>query len=179
MLKNENDNVALRSGQSRESFFVPDYWRQRMTSAYNISRLADSQIGLAYLLVDAANCGVDSQSWKAFCRQIIEWRGATGLHDDVLVASDRDGHIKGLCVTQIVQSLLFGRILDVPLFVIASAGDEDGVILELLSAAKNKAREANCKDIRIWTQGGQSWIRAIGGATSVTSYEGVQIKLGQ
>jgi hypothetical protein len=129
------------------------------------------------MLVEAAGHDVKRAEWASFCKRVIEWRGATGLHDDVIVAVDADGHVKGLFVSELIQSLLFGRVLDVPMFITASAGDEDGVVLELLEAAKAKARQANCSDIRIWTQGGESWMRATDEAPAACRYRGVQLKL--
>lgn len=148
-----------------------------MSYAYSTRLLTEDQIDLAYLLVEAAGCGVSRTDWQGFCNRVIEWRGASGLHDDVFVATDALGHVKGLFVTEMVQSLLFGRVLDVPLFIIASAGDEEGIILDLVDAAKAKAREVNCSDIRIWTQGSQSWVRVTEEALVTSQYLGLQLKL--
>lgn len=148
-----------------------------MPYAYSTRPITEDQIDLAYLLIEAAGLDVRRLDWKSFCNRVIEWRGATGLHDEVVVAADVEGHVRGLFVTEMIQSLLFGRVLDVPLFVTASAGDEDGVILDLLEAAKVKAREANCSDIRIWTQGGESWVRATGASPITSRYKGMQFKL--
>jgi hypothetical protein len=129
------------------------------------------------MLVEAAGRDVKRGEWVSFCNRIIEWRGATGLYDDVIVTADADGHVKGLFVSEMIQSLLFGRVLDVPMFITASAGDEDGVVMGLLEAAKVKAREAKCSDVRIWTQGGASWMRVTDDAPVASRYEGVQLKL--
>jgi hypothetical protein len=175
--KIEDDSAAPISGHVRMPFCKPEFWKQQMSLAYATRPITEDQIDLAYMLVDAAGHDLKLADWRSFCNRVIEWRGATGLHDDVIVAADADGHVKGLFVSEMIQSLLFGRVLDVPVFITASAGDEDGVVIELLEAAKVKAREANCSDIRIWTQGGESWLRATDKAPVAARYRGVQLKL--
>jgi hypothetical protein len=175
--KIEDDSAAQISGPVRTPFCKPEFWKQRMSRAYSTRPITEDQIDLAFMLVEAAGREVKRAEWVSFCNRIIEWRGATGLYDDVIIAADADGHVKGLFVSEMIQSLLFGRVLDVPMFITASAGDEDGVVLELLQAAKVKAREANCGDIRIWAQGGESWIRATDDAPVASQYRGVQLRL--
>jgi hypothetical protein len=65
----------------------------------------------------------------------------------------------------------------VPLFIAASAADEDGIILDLLEAVKAKAQEANCSKTRIWAQGGEGWVRVTGGSPVASHYKGVQLRL--
>jgi hypothetical protein len=173
----DDDSAARISGHVRTLFCKPEFWKQQMPHAYSTRPIVQDQIDLAFMLVEAAGHDVTQADWVSFCNRVIEWRGASGLHDDVIVAADADGHVKGLLVSEMIQSLLFGRVLDVPMFITASAGDEDGVVLELLEAAKAKAREANCSDIRIWTQGGESWMRATDNAPAAAHYKGVQLKL--
>jgi uncharacterized protein YuzE len=148
-----------------------------MSYAYSTRPITEDQIDLAYILVEASGRDVRRTEWTAFCNRVIEWRGAAGLHDDVIITVDAEGHVKGLLVTELIQSLLFGRVLNVPMFITASAGDEDGIILSLLEAAKVAAREAKCSDIRIWTQGGESWVRVTGDTPVTSQYFGVQLKL--
>ena len=148
-----------------------------MPYAYSTRPITEDQIDLAYLLVEAAGRDVEPSAWASYCKRVIEWRGATGLYDDVIVVTGSEGHVKGLFVAEFIQSLLFGRVLDVPMFITVSAGDEDGVILDLLEAVKVRAHEANCRDIRIWTQGGEGWTRVTDGSPSAHRYKGVQIKV--
>lgn len=175
--KIEGDSAAPMAGSVRMPFCKPEFWKQQMSYAYSTRPITEDQIDLAYLLVEAAGRDIRRTEWVAFCKRVIEWRGAAGLHDDVIVTVDAEGHVKGLLVTEMIQSLLFGRVLDVPMFITASAGDEDGIIRSLLDAAKVKAREAKCGDIRIWTQGGESWVRVTSDAPVTSQYTGVQLKL--
>lgn len=175
--KIEGDSAAPLAGIVRMPFCKPELWKQQMSYAYSTRPITEDQIELAYMLVEASGRDVKRAEWAAFCNRVIEWRGAAGLHDDVIVTVDAGGHVKGLLVTEMIQSLLFGRVLDVPMFITASAGDEDGIIRSLLDAAKVAAREARCSDIRVWTQGGESWVRVTGDAPVTCQYTGVQMKL--
>jgi hypothetical protein len=147
-------------------------------NSYQTSPITQAGVDTAFLLIEAANVGIDRDAWNEFCHRIIEWRGATGMYDDVLLARNEAGHIKGLFVSQTMQSLLFGRIMDVPLFVTASAADEDGVHLAMLDVVRERARLANCGKIRVWSQGGQSWRRIVEATDSGIDFHGIQIELG-
>jgi hypothetical protein len=148
-----------------------------MTQAYSTHPLTSAEIEVAYLLVDSAGTGISRADWTSFCKRVTEWRGAAGLHDDVVVAVDAGARLRGVFVMQVIQSLLFGKSLDVPLFVAMSAGDEDGVIAEMLTAVRAKARAVRCTSIRIWTQSSESWQRVTGSSGSMKQYEGVRILL--
>lgn len=169
--------VLVKYPEPRMPVCEPEFWRRQMVYGYSTRPIAREQIDLAFILVDAAGLAIARREWQSFCSRVIEWRGATGLHDDVIVTTDVDGHVKGLFVTEMIQSLLFGRVLEVPVFLTASAADEDGVITELLQAVRGKAREANCDDVRIWTLGGESWMRVTRSNPAETHYKGVQLKL--
>jgi hypothetical protein len=131
-----------------------------MSSAYTVRPITEGQIDLAYILIDASGRAVPEFNWRTFCRRLLVDRGKADADNEVYVATDGEGHIRGLCVTEIVDSPLFGRMVQVPLFLTASAGDEDGVILELVNAARKRGRDAGCAEIRIWAAGGKSWLRA-------------------
>src|SRR4051794_27892801 len=106
----EDDSAAQISGFVRTPFCKPEFWKQQMSHAYSTRPITEDQIDLAYMLVEAAGHDVKRADWTSFCNRVIEWRGAAGLHDDVFVAADADGHIKGLFVSEMIQSLLFGRV---------------------------------------------------------------------
>lgn len=148
-----------------------------MMPAYLTRQIAEDQIEVAFLLVEAAECAISRHDWMAFCKRVIEWRGTTGLYEDVVVATDPAGRVRGLFVAETVQSLLFGRVFHVPVFVTASAADEDGLIVELLATARAMARRADCREVRIWAPGGSSWNRVTTELPAASNYSGVQLKL--
>jgi hypothetical protein len=142
-------------------------------AAYSVRPIADADILPSLVLIEAGRVGLAAEDWRIFVRRIIEWRGATGLHDEVYVAVDQGGVIKGLVVSQAIQSLLFGRTLDAPLFLTASAADEDGVIIALLDAVSARARSAGCRQARIWSSGGEAWRRVADRAEGAVTFAGL------
>ena len=148
-----------------------------MAEGYSTGRLSASQVDIAFLLIETAKIGLSPADWKQFCARILEWRGATGLHDDVFVTVNIHGHVKGVCVLQVTQSLLLGRVLDVPVFVGISAGDEDGVVAALLDAVKDYARGAGCGQVRIWTPGHESLARVLGPSPTAARFSGALIRI--
>lgn len=146
-------------------------------AAYSVRPIAEADILPSQLLIEGGRVGVGPEEWRVFVRRIIEWRGALGLHDEVHVAVDQAGVIKGLMVSQAIQSLLYGRTLDAPLFLTASAADEDGVILALLGALSERARASGCKQARIWSAGGEAWRRVAEQAQGAVVFAGLCIDI--
>jgi hypothetical protein len=146
-------------------------------AAYSVRPIAESDILSTQLLVEGGRIGVGAEEWRIFIRRIIEWRGATGLHDEVHVAVDLGGVIKGLVVSQAIQSLLYGRTLDAPVFLTASAIDEDGVIIALLEKLSERARAAGCRQTRIWSPGGQAWRRVAEKVEGAVTFEGLCVNV--
>lgn len=142
-------------------------------AAYSVRPITEADILPSQLLVERGGVGVTAEEWRIFVRRIIEWRGATGLHDEVHVALDQGGIIKGLVVSQAIQSLLYGRTLDAPVFLTASAADEDGVIAALLDTLSERARTSGCRQTRIWSPGGQAWRRVAETAKGAMTFEGL------
>jgi L-amino acid N-acyltransferase YncA len=144
-------------------------------AAYAVRPIVEADILPSQLLIEGGQVGISADDWRIFVRRIIEWRGATGLHDEVYVALDPNGVIKGLVVSQAIQSLLFGRTLDAPIFLTASAADEDGVIMALLDALAERARMSGCTQTRIWSAGGEAWRRVAEKAERAVTFAGLCI----
>jgi hypothetical protein len=150
-----------------------------MPASYHVHPIGTEEIDFCHLLLAAAGHDLTEARWREFAKRLIEWRGATGLHDEIYVATDAHNRVRGLAVVQVVPSLLFGRMLDVPVFVTASAGDEDGVVQCLLDAVEDKARNAACAELRVWSQGGQEWKRATAGGNAEMAFAGLRLVLDQ
>lgn len=146
-------------------------------AAYSVRPIAESDILPSQLLVEGGGIGVGLEEWRVFARRIIEWRGATGLNDEVHVAVDDGGVIKGLAFSQAIQSLLFGRMLDAPVFLTASAADEDGVIMALLDKLSERARSSGCRQLRIWSPGGEAWRRVANATEGWVAFSGLCVTL--
>jgi hypothetical protein len=146
-------------------------------AAYTVRPISEADILPSQLLVEAGGVGIGADEWRIFVRRIIEWRGATGLHDEVHVAVDRGGVIKGLMFSQAIQSLLFGRTLDAPVFLTASAIDEDGVIVALVDKLSERARASGCRQTRIWAPGGEAWRRVAERIEGAVTFAGLCVNI--
>ncbi|MBB1249115.1 hypothetical protein [Rhizobium sp. G21] len=145
--------------------------------AYSVRPIMEADILPCQVLVEGGGVGIAAEEWRVFVRRIIEWRGATGLHDEVHVAVDQRGVVKGLVVSQAIQSMLFGRTLDAPVFLTASAADEDGVIAALLGKLSERARVSNCRQMRIWSPGGEAWRRVAEKAEGAITFAGLCVNV--
>ena len=68
--------------------------------------------------------------WRAFCQPLgsAPLRDETGSNGErAVIARDPQGYVKGLCFSSIKEHSPYGRVLDVPIFVVASAADAEGV----------------------------------------------------
>ncbi len=66
------------------------------------------------------------------------------------------GYIQGLCAAAARQHPAHGRILDVPMWVAASAADETGIVLCLLDHLRLVAGTQQCNRIRLAAPGSES-----------------------
>lgn len=119
-----------------------------MQGAYTIAGMKPEQVDAAYLLVEAVNPPPDIESWRAYCGT----PGAvTGAPRDLRVATNPRGHVKGLCLCRQARHAVHGSILDVPVFVVASAADEPGVASAMVEDLCALAGRLDCAAVRIRT----------------------------
>jgi hypothetical protein len=69
-------------------------------------------------------------------------------------------------------------MLDVPIFIVASAADESGVSGALIGRLRHLAEDSGCKSIRFWTVGGDSWGRHMQASDYQRWDHGVRMMLG-
>jgi hypothetical protein len=119
-----------------------------MQGAYTIGGMKPEQVDAAYLLVEAAGRPPDIESWRAYCDTP---GGAAGARRDLRVATNPRGHVKGLCLCQQARHAVHGAILDVPVFVVASAADEPGVASAMVDDLCALAGRLDCAAVRIRT----------------------------
>jgi hypothetical protein len=132
-----------------------------MSATYRISRISTDRVDQAYPIANAATPTLSLEAWHTFCRNLESRRTHDGELNDILIASNSFGHIKGVCVTASKHHVDYGRLLDVPLIVVASAADEAGVAAEMFAALKVLARSQGCDNIRVWTPESQGWVRRL------------------
>lgn len=132
-----------------------------MSSVYQISRITNRQIDPAYVLAQAMVPMLDLETWRIFCRFVLNGQDHQDERDEILVATNPPGYVQGLAICAVRQHPVYGRIVDVSVFVVASVGDDAGVAALLLDRLKALARTEGCKGLRVWTWGQDPWSRAL------------------
>lgn len=130
-----------------------------MQTPYAIGRLSIGQIDQAYLLVNPVAPGLDLDGWRSFCRNLLAHELLAREQDDVIVAANPLGYVQGLSVCAVRTHPSHGRILDVPVFVVASTADEAGVRADLLRHLQECGGLHGCRMLRIWSLEWDSWGR--------------------
>jgi len=135
-----------------------------MPTSYSIAPISPETIDRAYPLLRAIAPTLAVEEWRRHCRKL-----ATPLADsdpatsreETVVAVNSQGYVKGLCLYSIRHHWIYGRLLDVPIFVVASAADAEGVGKALLQFLQGKRDRSVCSGVRFWTMGAQIWDRRL------------------
>lgn len=130
-----------------------------LVPTYKVSRMSVGQIDASHCLVSLVAPELDLEGWRTICRNLLDCRDDQSNQGDIAVATNTRGYVQGLCVSGGRKHIADGRILDVPIFVAASAADADGVAIDLLHYLKRLARTKACNRIRISASGRDSWRR--------------------
>jgi hypothetical protein len=126
-----------------------------MSGIYTVEPIAGAEIRQALPLLYGLGSQIDCERWRAFC----ERRDPAADRQTVLVARTEDGYLRGLCAYTVLGHLEYGTIIEVPVFVIASAADPDGVADQLLDVLTSLSRQAACTGILISGEGLDSVLR--------------------
>jgi hypothetical protein len=132
-----------------------------MTKTYRVAPIDLNQIDRVFPLVEPVAPSLDLQTWRVLCRKVVSRSDTDAATDKIIVATNPLGYVQGLCVASIRESPSDGRVLDVPIFAVASAADEAGVVGDLLQYLRDRGQSEECGSIRIWTLGKDNWARHI------------------
>ena len=80
-----------------------------------------------------------------------------GEREEVVVARNAKGYVKGLCIYAIREHATYGRLIDVPFFIASSAADGEGVTGELINFLRGKCDQSICSGIRFWIMDRETW----------------------
>ncbi|MCJ8508893.1 hypothetical protein MUU53_13335 [Rhizobium lemnae] len=97
-----------------------------MNLAYQVADMTVPEIDRAFPLATAAAITTDLDHWRRFCEAIISGHDRPDHTERLIVCANGRGNLKALCVTRVTQTEE-GPVLDVPVQVIATVVDEDGV----------------------------------------------------
>ena len=135
-----------------------------MSGGYVVEPIGPKTVDRAYPLVRAAIPTLLQQEWRQFCDSVDlpSVRSQTiGDEEAIVAARNADGYVKGLCIFVIRDHATYGRIVDVPLFVVASAADGEGVAIDLLDFLRAQCNASVCSGIRFWPMNPETWARRL------------------
>ncbi len=130
-----------------------------MSRTYVVEPIGPETIARAYPLVRAVVADVAEHEWEQITRpdDVGRIRPATDEREEVIVARNAEGYVKGLCMYAVRDHATYGRLIDVPLFIIASAADAEGVAAVLIHFLRAKCDQSVCSGIRFWTLDREAW----------------------
>jgi hypothetical protein len=135
-----------------------------MSASYVIEPIGEKTIDRTYPLARVIGPAFTLNEWREFCR-VLELprvrREAPVDSEEIVVALNAQGYVKGLCIYSIRDHATYGRVLDVPFVVAASAGDGEGVAAEVLDFLRSKCDKSVCSGIRFWTVSPETWDRRL------------------
>ena len=133
-----------------------------MLTSYVLESIRPKTIDRAYTLLKMIGTPITLLEWREFCQSVSPPRirnDPPGDREEIVVALNIHGYVKGLSIYAIRDHRTYGRLLDVPFFISASAADAEGVAVELLGFIHAKCNHSNCSGIRFWSMGPETWRR--------------------
>ncbi len=130
-----------------------------MRNAYAIEPIGPRTIDKAYPLAKVIAPDLLQLEWRQFCQSSSEARFDAPEAERIVVALNAKAYVKGLCLYVIRDHTTYGRVLDVPFLVTASAADGEGVAAALVEFLRAKCDERICSGIRFWTMNSETWSR--------------------
>lgn len=148
-----------------------------MQRAYTTAPITAEQVDAAYLLVGRLAPLLDIACWRSYCDEVRTGAGKAGRRQAIIVAKNPLGYLQGLCVHAVARHPVQGAILDVPVFVVASAADEVGVTAALLCDLCSAAGRLDCAAIRLRIEGSQRLRRHIDESGRTVCNHGIALML--
>jgi hypothetical protein len=127
-----------------------------MSASYVIEPIGRKTADRAYPLASVMRPALTPEQWRQFCHS-----AELSRDEEIIVASNADGYIKGLCVYAIRDHRTYGRLLDVPFLVVASAADGEGVATALVDFLRARCDRCVCSGIRFWPFDDATWGRRL------------------
>ena len=131
-----------------------------MSRGYLVEPIGPETIARAYPLIRAVVSDVAEHEWVQIAgpHDVVGGRPATGGEpEEVIVARNSEGYVKGLCVYAVRDHATYGRLIDVPFFIVASAADGEGATAVLIHFLRGKCDQSVCSGIRFWPLDCDAW----------------------
>jgi hypothetical protein len=132
-----------------------------MSACYIVEPIGPPTIDRAYPLARACGYALTLREWQALCQRLTSAQaGDESIRDGkrALVARDPQGYVKGLSIYATRADSRYGRLFDVPIFVVVSAVDPHGVTTQLVRALRSECEQSNCSGIRFWPMRADAWM---------------------
>jgi hypothetical protein len=132
----------------------------KMSPSYFVEPIGPETIDRAYPSARAVIPALARDEWWQYCRShgVADGRPATrGEREEIVVARNAEGYVKGLCIYAVRDHATYGRLIDVPFFIASSAADSEGVTKELIDFLRGKCDQFVCSGIRFWTMDRETW----------------------
>jgi hypothetical protein len=135
-----------------------------MLTSYSIAPISPETLDRAYPLLRAVAPTLAQEEWRQHCRKLttrLADKDPANGREEIVVAVNSQGYVKGLCLYSIRDHWIYGRLLGVPIFVVASAADAEGVSAALLRFLQGKCDRLVCSGVRFWMMADQIWDRRL------------------
>lgn len=128
-----------------------------MAATYSVGPIQRRQVDRAYRLIEAAGYELDLAGWRELCAATFARTSLSPPCQRITTVENARGYIAGLCVAHTSHDDLYGRLLDVPVFVVTSAGDTPGASAALLGYLTKTARNRQCGFMRVFGPDPANW----------------------
>jgi hypothetical protein len=134
-----------------------------MPPSYVVEPIGPETIDRAFPLAQAVIPALSIYEWWQFCRSpdFARCPSTVGEREEVVVARNAKGYVKGLCIYAIREHATYGRLIEVPFFIASSAADAEGVTKEQINFLRGKCDQSVCSGIRFWTMDLETWVRRL------------------
>jgi len=128
--------------------------------AYSVGPIKRQQVDKAYRLIEAAGYNVDFQAWQDLCAMTFARNWPAPFAEEVITAENPLGYVAGVCILRPMHDRMYGRVLEVPVFIVVSAGGTRAASNSLLGFLSASARNKNCGFIRVMSLEPDNWPRS-------------------
>jgi hypothetical protein len=131
-----------------------------MTPSYLIEPIGRETIERAFTLANAVIPTLSKYEWMQSCHCSSVAEGGCAARrerEGIVIVRNAKGYVKGLCMYAIRDHRTYGRVVDVPLFIVFSAADGEGVVDELINFLMGKCDGSVCSGIRFWEMNRETW----------------------
>jgi hypothetical protein len=132
-----------------------------MSAFYIVEPIGARTIDRAYPLAKACGCALTLREWQALLQAHTVAPARDESVDDrkrTLVARDPQGYVKGLSIYSTMDDSPYGRLIDVPILIVVSGVDPQGVTTELVRALRSECERSGCSGIRFWPMRPEAWM---------------------